>query len=353
MLQTQLTIRFHTLLLCSAIFMFSFCKSDQATGDESAQSMNSTESRKIVVLQSDTARLAAILNINAEVEILGEGFTWSEGPLWIADQQMLLFTDVPENKIFSWTETGGVKEYLHPSGYTGNETPSKEPGANGLALTRDGQLLLCQHGDRRIARMEAPLREPRPVFTTVAETWNGKRFNSPNDLVINSKSQIFFTDPPYGLNKQEEDPAREIDIQGVYRRNPNGDVHLIVDDLTRPNGLALSPDERTLYVANSDPKHAVWMAYGLDDLGNVVSDSLFYDATALVPDHKGLPDGLKVNRAGIIFATGPGGVWIFDKDATPLGRIETGQATANCALSSDESILYMCADNYLMRVRLR
>lgn len=333
--------------------MFSFCKSDKAVENQNAQSMDEQQSRKIIPLHSDTARLAAILNIHAEIEILGEGYTWSEGPLWIADQQMLLFTDVPENKVFSWTESGGIKEYLHPSGYTGNETPSKEPGANGLALTHDGQLLLCQHGDRRIARMEAPLREPKPVFTTVAETWNGKRFNSPNDLIVNSKGQIFFTDPPYGLDKQADDPAREIDVQGVYRRDPNGDVHMIVDNLTRPNGLALAPDEKTLYVANSDPDRAVWMAYTLDDAGNVFSDTLFYDATSLVSDHKGLPDGLKVNREGIIFATGPGGVWVFDREATPLARIETGQATANCALSSDESILYICADNYLMRVLLK
>ena len=201
--------------------------------------------------------------------------------------------------------------------------------------------------------MEASLRDPKPVFITVADTWQSKRFNSPNDLVVNSKNQIFFTDPPYGLDLQAEDPKKEIDFQGVYRRDPDGRVHLIVNDLTRPNGVALSPDERTLYVANSDPEHAVWMAYTLDDHGNVIVHQKFYDATSLVSQMKGLPDGLKVNREGIIFATGPGGVWIFSSKGVALGRIETGEATANCALNTDESMLFMCADDYLMRVALR
>jgi gluconolactonase len=330
------------------------CKSDEdKTSNETSPVISQEKARSIVVLQPDTAKLASIIAIDADVEILGEGFTWSEGPLWIGDQQMLLFTDVPANKVFSWTESGGVKEYLHPSGYTGTDTPSKEPGANGLTLSADGQLLLCQHGDRRIARMEAPLREPKAVYSTVADTWQGKRFNSPNDLIVNSKGQIFFTDPPYGLDKQADDPAKEIDFHGVYRRDPDGMVHAIVKDLTRPNGLALSPDEQTLYVSNSDPDRALWMAYTLDASGNTIKEKVFYDATSMVPNHKGLPDGLKVNRKGILFATGPGGVWIFDPQGTALGRIETGQATANCALNTDQSILYICADDYLMRVRLK
>ncbi len=334
--------------------MMTHCIADnQKAPDETAQTMTGDKARKIVVLQPDTSRLASIIDINGEIEILGDGFTWSEGPLWIADQQMLLFTDVPANKVFSWTESGGVKEYLHPAGYTGAGTHSKEPGANGLALSADGHLLLCQHGDRRVARMEAPLREPKAVFSSIADAWQGKRFNSPNDLIVNSKGQIFFTDPPYGLDKQADDPTREIDFQGVYRRDPDGQVHVIVKDLSRPNGLALSPDEQTLYVANSDPDRAIWMAYTLDASGNTIVEKLFYDATSLVSQHKGLPDGLKVNRKGILFATGPGGVWIFDPLGTPLGRIETGQATANCALNSDQSVLYMCADDYLMRVRLK
>ena len=357
MYQTEIySFRRYTFVFTAAMsILLTTCMSNQkkVSGDPNKSPATTQNDRRVVVFPTDSSKLTGIIDFNAEVAILGSGFIWTEGPLWIGNQQMLLFTDVPANKVFSWTESEGVKEYLHPSGYTGTATPSKEPGANGLALSPEGQLLLCQHGDRRVARMEAPLHEPKPVFTTVIDSWQNKRFNSPNDLVVNSKGQIFFTDPPYGLDKQAEDPTREIDFQGVYRRDPDGRLVLIVNDLSRPNGVALSPDEKTLYVSNSDPDRAIWMAYALDEHGNAVVHELFYDATSLVPTHKGLPDGLKVNREGIVFATGPGGVWIFDRHGNPLGRIETGQATANCALNTDESVLYLCADDYLMRVRLK
>lgn len=348
-------MRFIFIIILPVLFCFTQCKSgEQKSSNETENNMNSAPTAgRIVVFPTDSNLLKTVIDPHAQIEVIGKGFIWSEGPLWIADQQMLLFTDVPANKVYSWTESGGVKEYLSPSGYTGTGTPSKEPGANGLALTPDGQLLLCQHGDRRIARMEAPLREPKPVYSTVVDTWQSYRFNSPNDLVVNSKGQIFFTDPPYGLDKQADDPAREIEHQGVYRRDPDGKLVLIVNDLSRPNGIALSPDEQTLYVANSDPQKAIWMAYALDERGNAIVHELFYDATSLVGSLKGLPDGLKVHRKGFVFATGPGGVWIFTKHGDPLGRIETGQANANCAFNSDQSILYICADDYLMRVRLK
>lgn len=328
------------------------CKTDAGSEAEDHE-VAQADPRKIEILVSDTQRVAEIIRPDAEIETLASGYQWTEGPLWIGDQQLLLFSDVPANTIYSWTEVGGAKEYLRPSGYTGTEDRSGEPGSNGLALSHDGHyLLLCQHGDRRIARMESSLREPQPTFITIADTWDGKRFNSPNDLVVNSRGQIFFTDPPYGLERGADDPAREIDIQGVYRRDMDGTVHLITDALSRPNGIALSPDERTLYVSNSDPDLAMWMAYALDEAGDTLSGKVFYDATPLVNTHKGLPDGLKVNKNGILFATGPGGVWVFDPDGTPLARIDTGEATANCAFNSDQSILYMCADDHLMRVKL-
>ena len=315
-------------------------------------SVTSISGRRIVTLTTDTAVLRGIIDPEAEIEVLAEGFTWSEGPLWIANHRMLLFTDVPENKVFAWTDSGGVREYLSPAGFTGSTTTSREPGANGLALTPSSQLLLCQHGDRRVARMEASLQDPKPVFVTVADSWEGKRFHSPNDLIVNSRNQVFFTDPPYGLEKHADDPSREIDFMGVYRRDPDGSVHALIRDLSRPNGIALSPDEKTLYVSNSDPDRAIWMAYALDDEGNPDAGKLFYDATSLVKTHKGLPDGLKVNRNGILFATGPGGVWIFNAQGNALGRIDTGEATANCAFNADQSVLFICADAYLMRVKL-
>ncbi len=297
--------------------------------------------------------LSAVVDTAAAIEILGEGFTWTEGPLWLEKEQMLLFSDIPPNKIFSWSAAGGVKEYLHPSGYTGDKPRGGEPGSNGLILDLEGRLVLCQHGDRRMARMDAPLTDPKPVFASIADRFNGKRFNSPNDAVMNSKGQLFFTDPPYGLEGNMDDPAKEIPFQGVYRVDPDGKVHLLTDQMSRPNGIALSPDEKTLYVANSDPGNPIWMAFALDDKGGIVSGKLFFDTTPHKAGKKGLPDGMKVRRDGVIFATGPGGVWVFGPDGTHLGRIDTGQATANCALTPDGKTLYMCADDYLMRVALR
>ena len=337
------------VVLCTLTFVQ--CTSQEGGGGSEVSSPPEYD-RRIVVI--DSLALSSVIDPDAAIEVIGEGFAWTEGPLWIADQQMLIFSDIPGNSVYSWTEAGGVNEYLSPSGYTGTEELDGEPGSNGLALSADGNyLLLCQHGDRRVARMEAPLRAPEAVFTTVTDTWDGKRFNSPNDLVVNSKGQIFFTDPPYGLPQQEDDPDKQIPFQGVFRVDPDGTVALLDDRLSRPNGIALSPDERTLYVANSDPEAAVWMEYGLNEAGDTTDSKVLYDATPEVDGKKGVPDGLKVNKNGILFATGPGGVWIFSPEGKPLGRLDTGEATANCAFNSDQTILFMCADDYLMRVRLR
>jgi gluconolactonase len=201
--------------------------------------------------------------------------------------------------------------------------------------------------------MNAPLSQPKAEFVTLADRWNGKRLNSPNDAVFDSKGNLYFTDPPYGLEKQTDDPAKEIPFQGVYCRRPDGTVELLLDSLSRPNGIALSPDEKTLYVANSDPAKAIWMAYEVQADGTLKNGRLFYDATSKVGEVlPGLPDGLKVNKQGILFATGPGGVWIFSPDGVLLGQILTGQATSNCAFGDDGKALYLTADNYLMRVWL-
>jgi gluconolactonase len=200
--------------------------------------------------------------------------------------------------------------------------------------------------------MDAPLDDPRPVYRTIVDQYDGKRLNSPNDAVIKSNGDIYFTDPPYGLTDGENDPLKELDFQGVYRWSPDGDVTLLSDIQSRPNGIAFSPDEKTLYVANSDPDNAVWMMYEINDEGLAENPRVFFDVTNLVGKEKGLPDGLKVNKQGYIFATGPGGVLVFSPDARHLGTIKTGEATANCAFNQDESILYITADMYLLRVKL-
>jgi len=304
-------------------------------------------------ISRNAPELDKILPKDAKIEVLAEGFTWTEGPVWIADGGYLLFTDIPPNRVMRWKEGEGVSLFLTPSGFTGETTGSKEPGANGLLLDAAGNLVLCQHGDRRVARMNAPLSQPKAEFVTLADRWDGKRLNSPNDAVFDSKGNLYFTDPPYGLEKQADDPAKEILFQGVYRRQPDGTVELLIDSLSRPNGIALSPDEKTLYVANSDPAKAIWMAYEVQADGTLKNGRLFYDVTSKVGEAlPGLPDGLKINKEGIVFATGPGGVWIFSPEGALLGQILTGQATANCAFGNDGKVLYLTADNYLMRVWL-
>lgn len=298
--------------------------------------------------------LDKILAKDAEIEILAKGFEWTEGPLWVSDKNYLLFSDIPPNRIFKWEEGRGVSLYLEPSGYTGAIARGGEPGANGLLLDDKGRLVMCQHGDRRMARMNAPLDNPKPLFITLAEMWDGRRFNSPNDGVFMSNGDLYFTDPPYGLEKSMEDPSKEIGFQGVYRRRAsNGRVDLLTADLTRPNGIAFSPDESILYVSNSDSKNAIWMAYEINSKGMIERGRVFYDATSYVDKEKGLPDGLKVDKAGNIFATGPGGIWIFNALGKVIGKIKTGEATANCAFDETGKTLYITADMYLMRVVLK
>lgn len=299
--------------------------------------------------------LDAILAADAKIEVLAEGYDWSEGPVWVTAEGggYLLFTDVPQNKIFKWKEGEGASLFLTPSGFTGDKTDSTEPGGNGLTLDARGKLVICQHGDRRIARMTAPLDQPKPAFETVTDKWNGKRFNSPNDLVFDKKGNLYFTDPPYGLKGHTESPLKEIPFQGVYRLTAAGKVELLDSTLTRPNGIALSPDEKMLIVANSDPDYAFWKAYDIQADGKLANGRVFHDATTESKlGMKGLPDGMKIRQDGTIFATGPGGVLVFKMDGTLLGKINPGEATANCAFDDADGYLYLTSDAYLCRVKL-
>jgi gluconolactonase len=290
---------------------------------------------------------------DAKVETLAKGYDWVEGPVWAKSGGFLLFSDVPQNVVYRWKAGEGVREYLKPSGYTGTTPRGGEMGSNGLTIDRDGRLVLCQHGDRRVARMEAPLDRPTPVFTTLADRYEGKRFHSPNDLVFKRNGDLYFTDPAYGLEKQYDDPGREMDWYGVYRRDRNGRVALLTREMTRPNGIAFSPDEGVLYVAQSDPAAAIWRAFEVKADGALGASRVFFDATAMAKTRQGLPDGMKVDAEGNLFATGPGGVLIFSPAGRHLGTILTGQATSNCAFGDDGRTLYITADMYLMRVRLK
>jgi gluconolactonase len=210
-------------------------------------------------------------------------------------------------------------------------------------------LVLCQHGDRRVVRLEKD-----GSFAPIAQFYQYRRFNSPNDLVYKSNGDLYFTDPPYGLEKLNDDPAKELKFNGVYRVTPKGDVNLMIDNLTFPNGIAFSPDEKTLYVAVSDPKKPVIMAYDVKGDGMLVNGRVFFNAESLLaPDRKGLPDGMKVDRKGNLFATGPGGVMVISPEGKLLGMVLTGEATGNCTWGNDGSALYIMADMYLCRLQTR
>ncbi|GIW86702.1 MAG: gluconolactonase [Isosphaeraceae bacterium] len=297
-------------------------------------------------------RFDTLVPRDAQVERLAEGFEWAEGPVWMPDLDggVLLFSDVPANTVYLWKPgTYGAAAHLRPSGYTGRRRRGGEPGSNGLLRDPSGRLILMQHGDRRVARLADD-----GTFVTLADRYQGKRFNSPNDGVFDSSGNLYFTDPPYGLEQGVDDPARELDFQGVYRLTPDGNLSLLTKEMSRPNGIALSPDEKTLYVANSDPERAIWMAFPLNPDGTLGPGRVFADVTHLVgkADKPGLPDGLKVDIHGNLFATGPGGVLVFAPDGTHLGTFATGQATANCGWGEDGATLFITADMYLGRVKL-
>ncbi len=287
-----------------------------------------------------------LLAADAKIERLADGFDWSEGPVWIKNGGYLLFSDVPRNTVYMWREGEGITEFLKPSGYTGSIPRGGEPGSNGLTTDAQGRLVLCQHGDRRVARLE-----PKGKGSVLAQYYKFRRFNSPNDLVFHSSGDLYFTDPPYGLEKGNDDPAKEMSINGVYRVKADGEVALLIDDLSFPNGIALSPDEKTLYVAISDPKRAVIMAYDVQRDGGVQNGRVFFNAMKLVG--KGLPDGLKVDKHGNLFATGPGGVLVIAPNGEHLGTLNTGEATANCGWGNDGSVLYITADMYLCRIQTK
>ncbi len=300
--------------------------------------------------------LDALIAADAKIEKLAEGFDWAEGPVWVPSKKKgggyLLFSDIPPNSIYRWEEGKGVSLFLRPAGYHGERSDMKEPGTNGLALNKKGELVMCQHGNRRIAKL-ASLAKPHGKQIALAEKFDGKRFNSPNDLVFHPSGDLFFTDPPYGLAKQMDDKEKEIPFQGVYRLDGKGQVHLLHSDLERPNGIGLSPDGKILYVANSHKPRPIIMAFDVKADRSLENGRIFFNGTDLIakyPDRKGSFDGLAVDKGGNLFATGPGGVLVITPAGKRLGTIMTGQATANCKFGGDGTTLYMTADMILARV---
>lgn len=290
--------------------------------------------------------LDTLIAKEALIEVVASGFVWSEGPVWDKENNRLLFSDVPQNTVHQWSEREGLSVYLKPSGFTGPSGYGKESGSNGLTFDPQGQLLSCEHGDRRVSILTKGGGK-----RTLADNWQGKRFNSPNDLVRHANGSIYFTDPPYGLPKGENDPTREIDFFGVYRIAPDGEVTVMDKTLDRPNGIALSPDEKFAYVAQSHGPAPIIKKYLIKKDGSFDEGTVFFDASSIEGPDKRKPDGLKTDVQGNVWTTGPGGVLVLSPEGKLLGQILTGQATANCAWGDDGSTLYMTADYYVCRIK--
>lgn len=287
--------------------------------------------------------LDEIIDSSAQIEELTDGFSWSEGPAWDAKRQLLYFSDVPANTAYQWSEKNGLEIFLKPSGLAEGD------GTNGLLMAKDGRLLTTNHGKRHISAIDLDTKKEE----ILSDNYEGKKYNSPNDIIEAKDGTLFFTDPPYGLKDGDESPLKEQPINGVYKRSNDGTISVIDDGLTRPNGIVLSPDEKTLYVAQSDPEAQIIKHYSID--GESITDKgIFYDAGPLSGDDApGLPDGMCVAEDGHIFATGPGGVLILSPTGKLLGRILAEKSTANCAFGDDGKTLYITSSDRLGRIALK
>lgn len=348
MLSTIVVLGFYVSSLAAA--------HDHNTDSSKTNNKNSQGPR--IEIYNDAA--GKIIDHHASINVLGTGYWWSEGPVWVEDGDFLLFSDVPRNTIYKYKEGQSVSEYLAPSGSTNLIPNSGKQGSNGLLINDQGKLVIMQHGDRRVAVLNDKLTSsdpdyrPKPNYTTLVSHYKNKRLNSPNDAIFDSNGNLYFTDPPYGLDQIMNDPAKELDFQGVYKLKTSGELALIDDSVSFPNGIILFDNEQQLLVAVSDPAKLEWVAYSKDANGTFTNKRTFFDASLLVDKkgHEGYPDGMVLHSSGNIFATGPGGVWLFSPTGDVLAKIFTGKKTANCTLSADEKTLYMTAHDQLLSVSL-
>ena len=278
-----------------------------------------------------------IVATGAVVEKVADGFGFTEGPIWAPDGT-LLFSDMGADTIFRVTPSGESSEFLRLVG------PAEAVRPNGITLDEEGRLLICEMGNRRIIRVDDD-----GQIAVIADTYQGQRLNSPNDLALKSDGSIYFTDPPYGLPEQDDDPNKELEFNGIYRI-VNGEVELLNTEMSRPNGITFSPDEQYLYVANSDTDQMLWMRFEVRPDGTLGAGSVFYDAS--METTQGLPDGLKTDSAGNVYATGPGGVFVLSPEGVLLGKIEPPEVPANVAWGDDGQTLYMTARTSIYRIRL-
>ncbi len=296
---------------------------------------------------------ASIIDSNTEIRALGKGYQWAEGPVYVPQGGYFLFSDVGGNTVYRWKEGSEVTVYLKPSGYTGLFPGTAQGGSNGLAIDGSGRLILCQDGDRRLAMMDAPLDKPEAKFTVLADKYEDKRFNSPNDVVVAPNGDIFFTDPPYGLKAGVKDSLKELPFQGIYCLKKDGRLVLLTKELGYPNGVTLSPDGKQMFIANSDLENMIWVKYALTDSNTLGEKTIFADIHPFEKVHEGTPDGIKIAKNGTVFASGPDGIWIFNAAGKLLAKVHTGDFTANCALSADDKFLFITANHQVMGVALK
>ena len=306
-----------------------------------------------MTIESMAGSMTGIVDPAAQIRQLASGFQWSEGPIWDRQRERLYFSDVPQNTIFSWSESDGLQTYRAFSGLPegADDTPFDSAGTNGLIIGRDGRLIAASHGKRAVTAIDLDSGDE----TILADRYAGQPFNSPNDLIEARDGTLYFTDPPYGLKGGDSSPLKRQAANGVYRRDPGGAITLIDDSLTRPNGIALSPDETVLYVSQSDPARQILKSYRLPPDRSVADLGVFFDAMPLVADDApGLPDGMCVAATGHIFATGPGGILILDPEGELLGRIRTARASANCTFgNADGKMLYITSSDALLQIPLK
>ena len=296
-------------------------------------------------------KMEVFFDKDTKIEVLATGFSWAEGPVWVSKLNGIVFTDVPNNKAYLWTEEDGLSLFLSPSGMTNHAPHSTDEGANGLTLDNEGSLILCQHGNRAVSKLKN-WNFDVAEYEILVDHFEGKWLNSPNDVAINQANEIFFTDPPYGLKNQDQDAIKELDFNGVYKWSKNNGLVLLDKSLSRPNGIALSNDEKTVYVGNSDSKHSILAAFDLEN-GLLKNKRTFFDGGLLAQTRRGLFDGLKIHSSGAVFATGPGGVLVLDASGTHLGTIMPGKSTANCGFDADESYLYLTSTDILARIKIK
>jgi gluconolactonase len=306
----------------------------------------------------DAAAAARIIPAGAKLEKIATGFTWVEGPVWVHGR--LFFADITSNTIREWSPAAGATIFIKPSGYQGTDAYGREPGSNGMTLDVRGRLTVAGHAQRDVYRLESL--DPKGQRTVLADQYQGKRLNSPNDLVYKSDGSLYFTDPPYGLRTQsDQDKEKQLQVNGVYRlahalaatpgAAPDRDaLELLTSELPRPNGIAFSPGEKYLYVDNSEPKK-IWMRYTVGADGKLSGGKLLYDASG--DARPGAPDGMKVDVEGNIYSAGPGGVWIFSPEGKPLATIVMPEVTSNVAWGgADRKTLYITASSSVYRIRL-